>query len=478
MTVYSYHWSYTYSNSKGEKMAENKKHELEQAIEMAQIAHSGQLDKSGRPYILHPLRVMLALGEKTRKQLLEASNAKDCSGACSICDNLAENSRNSLMIVGALHDALEDSEGVTLGVAYRVFGEAVKAALEAISRREGEEYFKYIERCSANKFAKAVKIEDLRDNLRPDRQTPETAGLARRYEKALAMLMAEAAFTITGKEPSTSASQNVPAAPNFRPGDNVLVAAPIDGELKWPASMVVGIAGVVCDTDCAHLRKFGRLDVRFPGFTVGHCGGPLYSSGGERDHLYIEAKSLQLAAVDASSPDQTPEPGFKKGDHVEVSGRRSARFGGFHNPVFGKKGIVCSAMQYPSRLVDVYFTDFDGGHPCTLYTGGSPNSHFYVPMDCLSLIKEEPSPVEEKPAQIQAPVFKAGDRVRVFDTAINSKRGMTGVVIGPGYTDGLTGKDASLEVLFPLLTSGHSGNSMQKETRNRWFLRASQLEKA
>jgi len=34
---------------------------LEQAISIASLAHEGQLDKGGEPYILHPLRVMMKL---------------------------------------------------------------------------------------------------------------------------------------------------------------------------------------------------------------------------------------------------------------------------------------------------------------------------------------------------------------------------------------------------------------------------------
>jgi (p)ppGpp synthase/HD superfamily hydrolase len=34
---------------------------LEKAIKIAVEAHTGQLDKGGNPYILHPLRVMLSL---------------------------------------------------------------------------------------------------------------------------------------------------------------------------------------------------------------------------------------------------------------------------------------------------------------------------------------------------------------------------------------------------------------------------------
>ena len=34
---------------------------LERAIELAAKAHAGQVDKAGQPYILHPLRLMLAV---------------------------------------------------------------------------------------------------------------------------------------------------------------------------------------------------------------------------------------------------------------------------------------------------------------------------------------------------------------------------------------------------------------------------------
>ncbi|SEN94652.1 hypothetical protein [Paenibacillus sp. OV219] len=53
---------------------------LNKAIELAALFHEGQKDKSGQPYILHPLRVMMSL---------EAEDAK---------------------IVGVLHDTIEDTE--------------------------------------------------------------------------------------------------------------------------------------------------------------------------------------------------------------------------------------------------------------------------------------------------------------------------------------------------------------------------------
>ena len=40
---------------------------LEKAIEIAARAHQGQKDKSGQPYVLHPLRVMMSCSSETEK---------------------------------------------------------------------------------------------------------------------------------------------------------------------------------------------------------------------------------------------------------------------------------------------------------------------------------------------------------------------------------------------------------------------------
>ncbi len=40
---------------------------IEKALQIAAQAHEGQKDKDGQPYILHPLRVMNAVEDKTAK---------------------------------------------------------------------------------------------------------------------------------------------------------------------------------------------------------------------------------------------------------------------------------------------------------------------------------------------------------------------------------------------------------------------------
>jgi (p)ppGpp synthase/HD superfamily hydrolase len=75
---------------------------LERAIEIAVLAHKGQTDKGGNPYILHPLRVMMALDSETEK------------------------------IVGVLHDVVEDSEWTLDGLEKEGFGPEVLQALISV----------------------------------------------------------------------------------------------------------------------------------------------------------------------------------------------------------------------------------------------------------------------------------------------------------------------------------------------------------
>ncbi len=115
---------------------------LEDAIALAAQVHRGQRDKAGQTYILHPLRVMLSLD--------------------------AEEER----VVGILHDVVEDTrdrppeERVTLA-RLRALGypDAVVAALDCLTRREGESYEEFVARLKPNPLARRVKLADLDDNL-------------------------------------------------------------------------------------------------------------------------------------------------------------------------------------------------------------------------------------------------------------------------------------------------------------------------
>jgi (p)ppGpp synthase/HD superfamily hydrolase len=137
---------------------------LERAIQIAAEAHAGQKDKGGAPYILHPLRVMLAVeGDEARQ-------------------------------VAVLHDVLEDCPEFTAEHLRRAgFSEPVLAAIEALTKRAGERYDDFIARIKPNPLAAQVKLADLADNSDLSRiARPGDADFARlrKYNRARAVLVA------------------------------------------------------------------------------------------------------------------------------------------------------------------------------------------------------------------------------------------------------------------------------------------------
>lgn len=131
---------------------------LSTAIVTATDAHVGQLDKSGRPYILHPLRVMYFVGNIVPDDV-------------------------EAQIVAVLHDVVEDT-ALTLLTLSQSYSKRVIDALDAISQRKGEKYFDYIRRCRENEVARMVKLEDLNDNMSSVRHFDGDEGLRERYKKA------------------------------------------------------------------------------------------------------------------------------------------------------------------------------------------------------------------------------------------------------------------------------------------------------
>lgn len=136
---------------------------LEVAIKIAVQAHSGQLDKAGQPYVLHPLRVMLLL-----------SDEKD-------------------RIVGVLHDVIEDTDiNYEYLKANGFEGETeILEALESVTKKGGETYDEFIDRVSLNYIGKRVKLADLQDNMdlsRIPKPTTKDFKRLKKYEEAKAKL--------------------------------------------------------------------------------------------------------------------------------------------------------------------------------------------------------------------------------------------------------------------------------------------------
>lgn len=112
------------------------KNVLASAIALAANAHETQIDKGGKAYILHPIRMMMRLRTNDEE----------------------------LMAIAILHDVVEDSdittsELISLGYPIRVI-----AGVDALTRKDDETYDQFIKRCAQNRDAKIVKREDLRDN--------------------------------------------------------------------------------------------------------------------------------------------------------------------------------------------------------------------------------------------------------------------------------------------------------------------------
>lgn len=108
---------------------------IDHALEVALKAHGDQKDKAGEPYFFHPVRVALN------------------------CDTAAQK------VVALLHDVLEDTSVTARQLLDEGFDTMTVSAVEALSRRNGEDYMDFIHRLSRNPLAAQVKIRDLRDNL-------------------------------------------------------------------------------------------------------------------------------------------------------------------------------------------------------------------------------------------------------------------------------------------------------------------------
>lgn len=112
---------------------------LYRAIKIAYEAHAGQVDKGGRDYIDHPLRVMMAQ------------------------DPDDEPAR----IVAVLHDVIEDCPAWDLERLRREgFAPEILVALALVTKNQAEKdaYLAYIKKIGRNRLAAKVKLADLRDN--------------------------------------------------------------------------------------------------------------------------------------------------------------------------------------------------------------------------------------------------------------------------------------------------------------------------
>ena len=133
------------------------------AMKIAYSAHHGQLDKSGIPYIFHPIHLAEAMDDEI-----------------SCC-------------VALLHDTVEDTS-VSLEDLKAIFPPEVTDAVALLTHKEGTDYFDYVRLIKKNPVARKVKLADLAHNsdqsrcVGTDLTEERKAAWKAKYEKATKIL--------------------------------------------------------------------------------------------------------------------------------------------------------------------------------------------------------------------------------------------------------------------------------------------------
>lgn len=110
------------------------------AIRIASEVHENQRDKGGKPYILHPLRVMF--------------------NAVSLFEEYDED----LLSILAMHDVTEDSDITLTDLKNMGFSDRVCDALSLLHHDKSQSYDQYVRAICTNFDAIRVKLCDLTDN--------------------------------------------------------------------------------------------------------------------------------------------------------------------------------------------------------------------------------------------------------------------------------------------------------------------------
>jgi (p)ppGpp synthase/HD superfamily hydrolase len=134
---------------------------LMRMLSLVALAHDGQFDKAGKPYVLHCLTVMHFVQKH--------------------CDD------EDLLCIALGHDLLEDTD---VDYQYLVFNFNVRIADGILALTKSTDYDAYKEQVKANKDAVIVKMADLRHNsdirrlkVVTKKDTARTAKYLRFYEE-------------------------------------------------------------------------------------------------------------------------------------------------------------------------------------------------------------------------------------------------------------------------------------------------------
>lgn len=131
---------------------------VDKAHKIARKAHFGQVDKAGVDYIKHP---------ETVASFVDTDEEK---------------------AVAYLHDVLEDTELTLEDLRGYGLPEEVLAAIDALTKKNNQDYQNYLVTVKNNELARVVKLADLRHNsdlTRLSRVTQKDLNRCKKYQDAI-----------------------------------------------------------------------------------------------------------------------------------------------------------------------------------------------------------------------------------------------------------------------------------------------------
>lgn len=131
------------------------------AMKLCYNAHKDQVDKSGIPYVFHPIHLA--------EQMIDEDTT----------------------VVALLHDVVEDSDYTFEDLEAMGFSQNVITAIKLLTHPKGMPYMDYITRIKDNPIAKAVKLADLAHNSdlsRLNGLNEKAIIRSRKYKNALLLL--------------------------------------------------------------------------------------------------------------------------------------------------------------------------------------------------------------------------------------------------------------------------------------------------
>ena len=131
------------------------------AMKIAYEAHRDQVDKSGVPYIYHPIHL--------------AEQMQDEATTC----------------VALLHDVAEDTDITLDDLSREGFGKEIIEALRLMTHDDSEPYMEYVIKLKSNPVARAVKLADITHNsdlTRLDTADEKALERVKKYKAAIEIL--------------------------------------------------------------------------------------------------------------------------------------------------------------------------------------------------------------------------------------------------------------------------------------------------